>query len=123
MADNILLLTIVLAALVSASAGHPIVPSLDTIYDFEKISTNMKLFQRKVVETSTTTTPMTTETTPLPMTTADLLESTEKPTSQVRIPVADQLIMFDKIRSSKKSSKQKSDVENMSENLRKYVRL
>ena len=117
---NILVLSIVISALASASSGHPVVPSLETIYDLEKLSANLKLFQRQVVETSTAP-PTMTETSPMPP--ADQLESTEKPMTQVRLPAGDQLSMIEKLKSPKKSSKQKSDVENMSETLRKYVRL
>ena len=117
---NILVLSIIISALASASSGHPVVPSLETIYDLEKLSANLKLFQRHVVETSTTP-PTMTETPPMPP--ADLLESTEKPMTQVRLPAGDQLSMMEKLKTPKKSSKQKSDVENMSETLRKYVRL
>ena len=117
---NILVLSIIISALASTSSGHPVVPSLETIYDLEKLSANLKLFQRQVVETSTTP-PTMTETSPMPP--ADQLESTEKPMTQVRLPAGDQLSMMEKLKTPKKSSKQKSDVENMSETLRKYVRL
>ena len=116
--SNILVLSIVFSAIFVTSSGHPVVPSLETIYDLEKISTNLQLFQRNASPTMTTTT---TETSPMPL--ADPIETTEKPMTQVRVLNSEQLSLVEKLKSSKKSSKQKSDPENMSETLRKYVRL
>lgn len=123
---KIFVVSIIFFGLISTILSHPVVPSIDTIYDLEKLSTKFQLFRTKMVDATTTDHAPAKHMSKSPKMAENLRQDKFETlvNAEVRKTGSESLpVTIGKLKSPKRTSRPKSDAENMSEMLRKYVRL